>query len=300
MTDSATRRWRHVLSTSANQFNRAMERLWRTPSWWELCLILTIGFTAWWYFHVPPTGYSITAMAVAASIMALRPEMTAREKSLWLLAIFAFAIVEIRAIKKDRAEYTAQAEKDRRDQNERFNKIAEGLAEAIKQSQQHFNTTMASLDENIKTFTGGDSYCYVTFAAIGRDRNALTIVHRGRYPLYGVQIRLYDLDKGGSPLDNPTVELDRLPIGTVVLRQDVLLGANGTGSSRRFNIFFHAMNGTWEENLRMRKIGTGWVHAIRVRRNDKVIFQQVQPTFGKLDWSQEAPLALSMQAGARF
>ena len=53
-----------------------------------------------WYFHIPPPSYSVTFMAVAAGLMALRPEMGGREKWLWTLVLFAFAVVEIFPIKE--------------------------------------------------------------------------------------------------------------------------------------------------------------------------------------------------------
>jgi len=42
---------------------------------------------------IPPPGYSVTAMSVAAALNALRSEMRGREKKFWTIILFAFALI---------------------------------------------------------------------------------------------------------------------------------------------------------------------------------------------------------------
>jgi hypothetical protein len=222
-------------------------------------------------------------MAVFASVMALRSEMRHREKFLWFIVSISFALVELKAIDTDKKEYAATVVIERDAQNKRFKGIADGISNSIIQNQKHFETTMKALDENIKTITGGNSFCYITFVGIGGGKNALMVFQMGRFPLHGVQARFYDLDKGR---DLYTVDFERIPVGQGLLRQDIVLDEKAQGL--RVNIFFHALNGTWLQALRMRKIGGEWYHAIRVQSDrGKVLYEHVQPNFGRIDWKKD-------------
>ena len=66
-----------------------------------------------------------------------------------------------------------------------------------------------------------------------------------------------------------------------------------TGKQKQdFNIFFSAVNGTWYENARLRRVGDQWKRAIRVvrrtRQKQATIFEQVDSGYplkdGKVQW----------------
>lgn len=63
----------------------------------------------------------------------------------------------------------------------------------------------------------------------------------------------------------------------------------GNGDTRRFNIFFSARNGFFNQALRFKKIQGKWVSATKVKREEKVIYEEVDDEFprtaeGNVEW----------------
>jgi len=87
------------------RFRYLVEDVWKGVALGYLLIAVAVALCIHWYFHIPPPSYSVTLMAVAAGLMAMRPEMTGRERWLWTVVLFAFAIVELRAINHDRTEH---------------------------------------------------------------------------------------------------------------------------------------------------------------------------------------------------
>ncbi len=81
-----------------------VEDIWKKAIMGYFLVVIAVAICVYWYFHIPPPSYSVTFMAVAAGLMALRPKMGGGEKWLWTLVLFSFAGIEIRAIRKDRKE----------------------------------------------------------------------------------------------------------------------------------------------------------------------------------------------------
>ncbi len=138
----------------------------------------------WLERRLPPPGYAITAMAVIAGAMALRPDMGGWEKSLWFVILLLFAGIEIRAISKDRKEQTKT-----------FSDIAAKLTvtvdqgtialtalnETIREGRTHFDSTISGLTDSMKTQTGGDSFCYLEFTQALNDVGGMQLVKVGKY-----------------------------------------------------------------------------------------------------------------------
>src|SRR5437763_1802081 len=85
-----------------------------------------ILFTAWllhWWWHVPTPGKAIAVFGFAAGARAVLGEMAAWQKLLWLLVLFTFLPLELRAIDKDRAEYAKEQADVRRAERDRFDKM---------------------------------------------------------------------------------------------------------------------------------------------------------------------------------
>lgn len=78
----------------------------------------------WWvpYSHLPPPGWAVALIAVAAAAMSVHDEMKGWQKAIWLIVIGAFLVMEIRAIKKDRNE-----------QKETFGGIARHLRDSVEE-----------------------------------------------------------------------------------------------------------------------------------------------------------------------
>jgi hypothetical protein len=109
-----------------------------------------------------------------------------RERALWTAVMFTLVTLEIRSLKLAANDF----ENDRKEQNSRFGQIADGLQTTIRNNQTQFDATMQGMrtlaalaSDNVKTVTGGDSFCYMVFNG---DSDVPVIVHVGKYPLYGV------------------------------------------------------------------------------------------------------------------
>ena len=136
----AIRQWTIVTRTKT-------EEMWRKSSFGYFLVIIAVGFAVLWYFRVPPPGYSVTAMGVAAGVMALRAEMSGREKWLWTLILFAFALVEIRAISHDRTVHDKEQAETRAHEAQSFSLIGTGIQQSIEESQRHSTLQCRGLRE---------------------------------------------------------------------------------------------------------------------------------------------------------
>ncbi len=282
-----------------------VEDIWKKASLGYLLIAVAVAVCIRWYFHIPPPSYSVTFMAVAAGLMALRPEMGGREKWLWTLVLFAFAVVEIRAINHDRNESEARQESFIKEQRQHFSDIGDGIKGALDQSDRNFNATMNRTAALLQTETGGDSFCYVTFERSGfQDDYGAVAYHRGGYALRDLTIRIVDIGKLIEVINPPR------PVGLFMYdpaaSASFQIGSFSpesfdgplkvfslTGKQKQdFNIFFSAANGTWYENARLRRVGDQWKRAIRVvrrtRQKQATIFEQVDSGYplkdGKVQW----------------
>jgi len=103
-----------------------------------------IPFVLWWmpYGHLPPSGWAVAFIALAAAAMSVHNDMKGWQKGIWMLIIGAFLVTELRAINKDRHDSERQVNLDRQNQytafegiraaqNSEFTVTANGLNAAI-------------------------------------------------------------------------------------------------------------------------------------------------------------------------
>jgi len=152
--------------------------------------------------------------------------------------------------------------------------------------------------ELLNQITGGDSFCYLQFTMFNYDQNTalLMAIHKGLHPIYDVHARMVDLDRmhearltGTSPFSFDTnLDVPTLMPNKATGLQPFLVG---TATERRFNIFWTARNGDWVQLLRLAKVNGLWQWAIRVKRGQSIIFEQISADFpaGSLDpeWKGE-------------
>ncbi len=162
--------------------------------------------------------------------------------------------------------------------------------------------TLAELDAKtadlVGHITGGESVCYLIGTA--RTSGMLTnivVVHVGKHPLYEVNARIVDLEALDQIKDNLTLENiskteihrqfgNLIPGHGSMVQGDISLG---TGSSRNFNIFYTARNGSFTQLLRFRRVNGGWLYATKVFHEDVTLHEEVQEGFplnanGAVDW----------------
>src|SRR5579863_9917247 len=131
----------------------------------------------WWQWH-PPIGVYIGVLACVGVIVPWlfrSPEKMGRgEKAIWTAIMLALVMLEINTLYQDRNEHDAEQNQARCEQIERFGQIADGIKEAVKQSQQEYIDTIEHVDgvlettqqvsrlaqKNLENVTGGNSFAY--------------------------------------------------------------------------------------------------------------------------------------------
>lgn len=160
---------------------------------------------------------------------------------------------------------------------------------------------IANLNRELKnSMIGGDSFCYLALGSLNDTTNTglLIVVHQGKYHLYDVHVRIFDLDKfdeiksRGFSLETMQYTYTNLTIGNLLPghARTITQMNLGNATERRFNIFFTARNGDFTQLLRFKKVGGRWHHAMKVDRGkDLPPFEEVTPEYprnskGEVDW----------------
>ncbi|MDE2807174.1 MAG: hypothetical protein OXN90_02035 [Gemmatimonadota bacterium] len=145
---------------------------------------------------------------------------------------------------------------------------------------------------------GGDSFCYLRIYNPDQVTNTgrLMVHHQGEYNLYDVYARIVDLEKldklkGNLSFDTLRQADTNISIGNLISSSAQVLHpfTLGNGDTRRFNIFFSARNGFFNQVLRFKKIQGKWVSATKVMREEKVLYEKVDDEFprtaeGNVEW----------------
>jgi hypothetical protein len=140
------------------------------------------------------------------------------------------------------------------------------------------STTITRLsNETLNTTTGGDSFAVASVVVPLNlsDRPVLVLVHAGKYPLYGLSIRLFDgklaaavmkSHRAQEPLPDTGIQwnVGNLDIGGVTATPVSSLDGD---AARRFTLFFHARNGDWIEVLVMHLVHERWDQAMKVYKS---------------------------------
>jgi hypothetical protein len=123
--------------------------------------IVGVSLAIWWFRVTPPSGFAVAALAIAATIMAVRAlRFTTIEGVVWILIAFSLFIVEIRAIQKDREDFARDDAVRRAEENTKFQGIVDRLTASIDLS----NKTLATSNATVRQLTGGGEFCYLTAA----------------------------------------------------------------------------------------------------------------------------------------
>jgi len=248
-----------------------------------VALIVTLAWMARVKFfnpRHPPIGEYIACLALLVAVVTIWPPESNWSKAEWLAVFFALTGLEITTLYQDRAENQRQQADAREQEKAAFQSIANGINTSISNSDKSFVATMDKMKhlamlsvEGIETATGGDSFCYMVLT---NSHNPI-IIHKGKHPLYGVQVRVVDLVK------MRLLEQQHQPIGPlqdfIFNPGDLTAGLAWNNFSLRvpfsdpdkqdFNIFFSAKNGIWTELLRLRRVSSSLQTAIKVIRGDK-------------------------------
>lgn len=120
-----------------------IEGMWRA-SWFGYALAaaaLILGCV--WATRPTVPDYPLVSMGVAAGIMALRSDMSGREKWLWTIVLFVFAYAGFRGVNSDRRKQDAFQS----GLVHQFRSIAAEMKQTNTQNQQQFSQTTAQLSQ---------------------------------------------------------------------------------------------------------------------------------------------------------
>jgi hypothetical protein len=180
----------------------------------QAAVVVACLFAFQWWPPIPTVG--IGFLAVVAVIMTVRADRFSHgEKVVYVLIAFALFFVEMRAIYKDREDHDREQAEAREREAKSFETIANGITEAIKESDRNFAKVMERSDrilggvvDSIKAQTGGDSFAFITptaepaqafemhwnnfFAPKGKPYFLVSVTSHGKYPLRGPHATMMD------------------------------------------------------------------------------------------------------------
>ena len=154
------------------------------------------------------------------------------------------------------------------------------LAESAKASEvEHLNEQLLRTQNHLQAIqTGGDSFCYFMLynfdlhASVARE---FVVIPKGEYTLYDVRIRIRDMDAGRDLFERAWGEINA-PADFLVLKWSL-------PPSAYYRIFFHARNGSWNQDLILKRSEAAkcWLAATRVldRSGLEVVLQHIDNQF---------------------
>lgn len=207
--------------------------------------------------------------------MSVRPKMHFAEKLAWVMVLIAFAVLEVRAIK--RSDQAAKADRDA--QNQKFGEIANDLKASISKSAAQYDSTILHLEgvltqtekvdrlaeKSLENITGGDSYiAMIPDVAYSGNGISFSVTNRGRSILTGASVLIATqgafwpgvrnqlLDAVSKRLELPTMH----PGERMVIDRRVELPSDRQeGDIERIYVMIGAPNFSTEEFLEFRRTG---------------------------------------------
>jgi hypothetical protein len=140
----------------------------------------------------------------------------------------------------------------------------ESLKKEVAQSQKHV--------EGLQT--GGDTFCYwmlYHFDMIKALARNFVVIRQGEYPLYDVRMRIRDMDANKDVLNRSWGEINS-PADFLIIEWPL-------PESVYYRIFFHARNGSWNQDLILKRSSKRgyWPAATRVmdKKGREVVFEHI-------------------------
>jgi hypothetical protein len=276
--------------SAKHQFSLDLGNHLRRHWFFDFVQVAAVLCFVFWSRHLPAPGYAVAVIGVLAAAMSLHLEMQAWQKALWMILIGGFLILEFTAIRKDRSDFADAESTKRKEQLSQFNTIVENSKSVANQNQAQFEKMMSGIGKNIDTVTGANDYGYIVYN-IGQ--GSMAFIHVGEHPLYEVEARFVDTDNmNAAPLGVV------ISIGNCAPHVARLLNPMPFKDPRQnFTITFLARNGSWLEQLRLRKVDGKWVQALRVLKVEvngetkRVLHEDIPKDYpldgnGKMDWDK--------------
>jgi hypothetical protein len=228
----------------------------------------------------PVTNVAIGYLAASAFLVSLRDEhVTHKHKALWAVMTIMLCAAEYRAIDNERTEQFKAHLHDLTIQREAQSQILQYILETsnhqMTQNQSQFEKTVADITKSIDSVTGGKTFCYVI--ATYQEPMTLAVFAKGATPLHEVKVDMVDVDAerkvkvfSMEAIQSFTTTFPLIPFlesgsGLSLAQIPGLTGVD----KRNFAFNFFSLNGSWHENLSLRRVNGAWVQAVQVTREIK-------------------------------
>jgi hypothetical protein len=143
--------------------------------------------------------------------------------------------------------------------------------------------------QSIAATTGGKTFCLVKAVPTPDNKFAMVIGTRGLNPLHSVHVQMIDVDLAKSRAPNGPMTLQDLtdfpeiPFLAQGAGRPVTFMPIDARDKRSITFNFFSLNGSWTEDLRLRRVNGQWEQAMRIL---KVKFAG-QPMIPLYEWASE-------------
>jgi hypothetical protein len=221
-----------LLSTAKN--------FWANPWTGVLSLSAMVLCVLFFFWHLPPSSYAITVMAVAAGVMTLRQDMSGWERSCWFVLLLWLMVIEFKAIRHDRQSDEL-----------RFQAVVSG-----------FQSQLSKSEEILRQTTGSDSF--PEFFAVYPSHGGqwfVEVVNNDSLPLFDVSVDVVKRPpKGSTEIDTESIRHPvHYEIGTLAaknFRESQIRLAPG-----RYLLWITTRRSFFQENINIDRdpsVPTGW------------------------------------------
>ncbi|CAK1722372.1 hypothetical protein F0248_02365 [Vibrio crassostreae] len=159
---------------------------------------------------------------------------------------------------------------------------------------------IASLNKELLNHTtGGDSFPVIDFPSIDPTKNSgMILIHNSsdKYMLYDLQVRISDFaSEFVKTNENPIGDDEIINAGNIPAMTDYTGGVVtlNNAHSKNFKIFSQSRQGSFIQQLRLRKVNGIWRQAIKVveRRTNKILYTRIDPEYpvehtGEVVWGE--------------
>src|SRR5260370_11128809 len=156
---------------------------------WFHIPIQSVGvfFCVYFYFHVPKSGKALLLLGGIAAVMMLM-DMRPLHKGIYISIILGLVLIENHALDKERADFAREDGNRRKEENDRFQSIADGIQATIANSDKQFAATMGRTNQILQNVTGGDTLGFFVPQPLGEQNSLLGREQRGQPPYGGTRI----------------------------------------------------------------------------------------------------------------
>jgi hypothetical protein len=150
---------------------------------------IAIAFCVYFYFYLPKSGKPLLVLSAVVAVMMLM-DMRPLHKGIYVAIILGLVLIENRALNKERADFSQEESNRRKEENDRFQGIADGIQRSIANSATQFTVTMGKTNQVLQNITGGNSFAYVAPQNFYGDQFPGIVWNNGEQALTGLTLTI--------------------------------------------------------------------------------------------------------------